>query len=227
MSRTIAILGGTGELGPGLALRWAHAGHRVLIGSRQAEKAQAVAAELNKEFGKDVIRGLENAAAAEQADLCVLTVDAVAHEAALKSIKDAVQGKILIDTTARVSFPDLTPPAPPAAARIAQDVLGADVRVVAAFQSVPASSLRKNFAQPLDSDVLVCSDDAAAAEEVLALVRDAGLNGYFAGSLDKAIVVEGLTSVLVSMNKHYKSRHGTIKVAGISTSGISATKPQA
>jgi hypothetical protein len=142
-------------------------------------------------------------------------------------VKDAAQGKILIDTTARISFPDLTPPAPPAAARIAQDLLGAGVRVVAAFQTVPAASLRKNFAQPLDSDVLVCSDDSAAAEEALALVRDAGLNGYFAGSLDKAIVVEGLTSVLVSMNKHYKSRHGTIKVAGIPTSSISATKPQA
>ncbi len=216
-ARTIAILGGTGELGPGLALRWAHAGHRVIVGSRQAEKAQGVAAELNKELGKDLIQGLENTAAAKQAEICVLTVDAAAHEAALKSVKDAVQGKILIDTTARVSFPDLTPPAPPAAARIAQGLLGAGVRVVAAFQTVPAVSLRKNFAQPLDSDVLVCADDETAAEETLSLVRDAGLNGYFAGSLDKAIVVEGLTSVLVSMNKHYKSRHGTIKVAGIST----------
>ncbi len=214
-ARTIAILGGTGELGPGLALRWAYAGHRVLIGSRQAEKAQGVAAELNKELGKDLIQGLENTAAAKQAEICVLTVDAAAHEAALRSVKDAVQGKIFIDTTARVSFPDLTPPAPPAAARIAQDLLGAGVRVVAAFQTVPAASLRKNFAQPLDSDVLVCADDETAAEETLSLVRDAGLNGYFAGSLDKAIVVEGLTSVLVSMNKHYKSRHGTIKVAGI------------
>lgn len=222
MSKTIAIIGGTGQLGPGLALRWAHAGHRVLIGSRQAEKAQSVAAELNKELGKDLIQGMENAAAAKQAELCVLTVDQDAHEAALNSVKDAVQGKILVNTTARLSFPDLTPPAPPAAARMAQDLLGAGVRVVAAFQTVPAVSLRKNFTQPLDSDVLVCSDDAAAAEEVLALARDAGLNGYFAGTLDKAIVVEGLTSILVSMNKHYKTRHGTIKVAGVPTN-----KPQA
>jgi len=222
MSKTIAIIGGTGQLGPGLALRWAHAGHRVLIGSRQAEKAQSVAAELNKELGKDLIQGMENTAAAKQADLCVLTVVQDAHEAALKSVKDAVQGRILVDTTARLSFPDLTPPAPPAAACMAQDLLGAGVRVVAAFQTVPAASLRKNFAQPLDSDVLVCCDDAAAAEEVLGLARDAGLNGYFAGTLDKAIVVEGLTSILVSMNKHYKSRHGTIKVAGIPTN-----KPQA
>lgn len=217
---TIALIGGTGQLGPGLALRWAHAGHSVLIGSRTAEKAQATAAELNAELGKELVRGMENAAAVAAADLAVLTVDQDAHEAALKSVKDALQGKILVDATARLSFPDLKPPAPPAAARIAQDLLGAGVRVVAAFQTVPAASLRKNFNQPLDSDVLVCSDDMDAAQTVLKLAADAGLNGYYAGTLDKAIVVEGLTSVLVSMNKHYKTRHGTIKVAGV-------PKPQA
>jgi NADPH-dependent F420 reductase len=212
---TIALIGGTGQLGPGLALRWAHAGHTVLIGSRTAEKAATTAAELNAELGRDAIRGMENAAAVAAAELAVLTVDQEAHEAALQSVKDALQGKILVDATARLSFPDLTPPAPPAAARIAQNLLGAGVRVVAAFQTVPAASLRKEFAQPLDSDVLVCSDDMEAALAVLQLAADAGLNGYYAGTLDKAIVVEGLTSVLVSMNKHYKTRHGTIKVAGV------------
>lgn len=215
--KTIAILGGTGQLGPGLALRWAQAGHRVLIGSRQAEKAAAVAAELNVELGKDLIEGMENGVAARAADLCVLTVEQHAHQAALESVKSELQGKILIDTTARLSFPDLTPPTPPAAAQIAQQLLGDGVRVVAAFQTVPAVSLRKNFAAPLDSDVMVCADDAGAAETVIALAGDAGLPAYFAGTLDKAIVIEGLTSVLVSMNKHYKSRHGTFKVAGIST----------
>lgn len=217
---TIALIGGTGQLGPGLALRWAYAGHTVLIGSRAADKAQAIAAELNAELGREAIRGMENAAAVAAADLAVLTVDQEAHEAALRSVKDALQGKILVDATARLSFPDLTPPAPPAAARLAQDLLGQGVRVVAAFQTVPAASLRKNFNQPLDSDVLVCSDDKDAALEVLTLATDAGLNAYYAGTLDKAIVVEGLTSVLVSMNKHYKTRHGTIKVAGV-------PKPQA
>jgi NADPH-dependent F420 reductase len=216
----IALIGGTGQLGPGLALRWAHAGHTVLIGSRTAEKARATAAELNAELGKDLVQGMENAAAVAAAELAVLTVDQDAHEAALNSVKDAVQGKILVDATARLSFPDLTPPAPPAAARLAQDLLGSGVRVVAAFQTVPAASLRKNYAEPLDSDVLVCADDKDAAQAVLQLAADAGLNGYYAGTLDKAIVVEGLTSVLVSMNKHYKTRHGTIKVAGV-------PKPQA
>lgn len=202
-------------MGPGLALRWAQAGHHVIIGSRQADKAQGVAAELNAEFGQDLIEGKENAEAARLADLCVLTVEQTAHLPALESVKSELQGKILVDTTARLSFPDLIPPAPPAAAKIAQDLVGASVRVVAAFQTVPAASLRKNFNQPLDSDVLVCADDAAAAETVMTLAQDAGLQAYFAGALDKAIVVEGLTSILVSMNKYYKSRHGTFKVAGI------------
>lgn len=213
--KTIAILGGTGQLGPGLALRWAHAGHRVIIGSRQAEKAQGVAAGLNAELGSGAIEGMQNPEAARQADICVLTVDQDAHQAALESVKAAVQGKILVDTTARLSFPGLTPPAPPAAAQLAQQWLGPGTRVVAAFQTVPAASLRKNIDQPLDADVLVCAADAATAEEVMALARDGGLQAYYAGTLDKAIVVEGLTSILVSMNKYYKSRHGTFKVAGI------------
>ena len=213
--KTIAILGGTGQLGPGLALRWAHAGHRVIIGSRQAEKAQSVAAELNTELGRDAIGAKMNADAARSADICVLTVEESAHLAALESVKNELKGKVLIDTTARVSPPDWNPPAPPAAAKIAQDLLGSEVRVVAAFQTVPAVSLRKNFTQPLDSDVLVCADEPAAAEIVIALARDAGLQAYYAGILDKSIVVEGLTSILVSMNKYYKSRHGTLKVAGI------------
>ncbi|MEX1071435.1 MAG: NADPH-dependent F420 reductase [Anaerolineales bacterium] len=211
----IAILGGTGQLGPGLAMRWAHAGHEVVIGSRQSEKAQATAAELNAELGKDLIKGMENAEAAKQADLCVLTVEQNAHQAALESVKAAVQGKILVDTTARLNFPTLTPPSVPAAAQIAQELLGTGVRVVAAFQTVPAASLRKNFKEQLDSDVLVCADDTVTAEQVIGLARDAGLQAYFAGTLDKAIVIEGITSILVSMNKYYKTRHGTLKVAGV------------
>jgi len=213
--KTIAILGGTGDLGPALALRWARAGHRIIIGSRQAERAQGVAVELNTELGNGRIEGKQNSDAANAAEICVLTVDQEAHGAALQSVKEAVQGKILIDTTARLSFPDLAPPAPPAAARMAQDLLGSGVVVAAAFQTVPAASLRKNIDQRLDSDVMVCCDDEDTAKVVLELVNDCGLQGYYAGSLDKAIVIEGLTSLIVTMNKYYKSRHGTVKVAGI------------
>jgi len=215
VTKTIAIIGGTGALGTGLALRWAHAGHKVIVGSRTAEKAATAAAELNAELGREAITGMENAAAVVAADLAILTVEQAAHEAALNSVKDALQGKVLLDATARLSFPELTPPATPAAARRAQQLLGAGVRVAAAFQTVPAAGLRKNITEPMDSDVLVCADDMDAAEAALALVHAAGLNGYYAGKLDNAITVEGLTSLLVSMNKHYKSRHGTIRIAGI------------
>lgn len=220
MSKKLAIIGGTGALGTGLALRWAHAGLHVILGSRTAEKAQAAAAELNAELDNanlayEAILGMENAAAVAAAELAILTVEQDAHEAALTSVKDALQGKILLDATARLRFPELTPPPAPAAARQAQALLGQSVRVAAAFQTVPAAALRKNIAQPLDSDVLVCADDMAAAEAALELVRAAGLTGYYAGALDNALTIEGLTSILVSMNKHYKSRHGTIKVAGV------------
>ncbi|MCW5875757.1 MAG: NADPH-dependent F420 reductase [Anaerolineales bacterium] len=213
--QTIAIFGGTGQLGSALALRWAHAGHSVLLGSRAAEKAQAAAAELNAALGREAIQGLGNPEAAAVADICLLAVEQGAHAAALEAVREHLAGKILIDATARLNFPDLTPPAAPAAAEIAQQILGDAARVVAAFQTVPAVALRKNIAQPLDSDVLVCAADPADAETVIALAGDAGLRGYYAGGLDKAIVVEGLTSLLVTMNKHYKSRHGTFKVAGI------------
>jgi hypothetical protein len=212
--KTIAILGGTGELGPGLALRWAQAGYRVLIGSRQAEKAQGVADELKAKLDGGQIRGMENAAAAQEADICVLTVEASAHEAALESVKDALGGKILVDATARINFPELKPPSPPSAGRIAQTLLGESGRVVAAFQNIPARALQ-DLSQTELGDVLVCADELEAAEAVMPLIEAAGMRAYYAGDLDKAIVVEGLTTLMVALNKHYRSRHGTIKVAGI------------
>lgn len=116
----IAVLGGTGNEGPGLALRWAHAGYKIIIGSRKHEKAEATAAELNEKLGIDSITGMANADAARTADINVLTVVASAHQYALEGLKDALQEKILVDATARLSFPDLKPPAPPSAAEIAQ-----------------------------------------------------------------------------------------------------------
>jgi 8-hydroxy-5-deazaflavin:NADPH oxidoreductase len=211
----IAILGGTGKEGPGLALRWLASGYSIIIGSRQLEKAQATATELNAIMSTDRVQGLENSQAARQADICVLTVMATAHQAALESLKEALQGKILVDATARVDFRDPRPPTPPSAARLAQDLLGSGVRVVAALQNVPAHALKKNLDQPLDTDVLVCADDLDAAEKVIDLAKAAGARAYYAGGLDNAIVVEGITSLLLSINKHYGSKTATINVAGL------------
>lgn len=211
----VAILGGTGKEGPGLAMRWAGAGYTIIIGSRQAEKAEATAADLNAKLGLTTITGLDNAAAARAADLCVLTVVQDAHQAALESVKDDLQGKILVDATARVDFRDPRPPQPPSAGRIAQDLLGPGVRVVAAFQNVPAHALKKNLGQSLDTDVLICADDKDAAQEVIKLAEAGGMRGYYAGGLDNAIVVEGLTSILISLNKHYGSKTASIGVTGL------------
>jgi len=216
----IAILGGTGKEGPGLALRWASVGYPIIIGSRQLEKAQTTATDLNatlSTLGKNIIpvRGMENSAAARQANLCVLTVVQSAHQAALESLKNDLQGKILVDATARVDFRDPKPPPPPAAARIAQDILGPGVKVVAAFQNIPAHSLKKNLGGVMNAEVLVCADDLGAAEQVIKLSSAGGLPAYYAGGLDNAVVVEGLTSILISINQYYEIKNTSIQVSGI------------
>jgi len=212
---TLAILGGTGKEGPGLALRWAFAGYPVIIGSRQLEKAQATAAELNAALNIHTIQALENGAAARLADISILTVVQAAHQTALESLKADLQGKILVDATARVDFRDPRPPAPPAAARLAQDLLGPAVRVVAAFQNVPAHALKKNLGGALHTDVLICADDRAAADQVVQLAQAAGMRAYHAGGLDNALVVEGLTALLISLNQRYAVKTASIGVTGL------------
>ena len=209
----IAILGGTGHEGTGLALRWASNGYEVIIGSRKQEKALKVTQELNEILGKDLITGMENGEAAREADINVLTVVATAHEAAIKGLKEALQGKILVDATARIQFPNPKPPSSPSAARLAQDALGESVRVVAAFQNIPASSLQ-DLEKDLDSDVLVCADKQEDAEAVMDLIRGAGMNAFYVGDLDIAITLEGLTAVLVYLNKYNEIKHASIKIVG-------------
>jgi len=210
---TIAILGGTGQEGTGLALRWASNGYDVIIGSRNEEKALTVTQEMNEILGGELIRGMENGAAAREADINVLTVVATAHESALKGLKDDLQGKILVDATARIKFPNPKPPDPPSAARLAQDLLGEGVRVVAAFQNIPARAL-KNLEKDLDSDVLVCADNRDDADQVIDLIREAGMNAFYVGDLDIAITLEGITAVLVYLNKFNDIKHASIKIIG-------------
>jgi len=213
---TIAVLGGTGKEGPGLAMRWSTAGYQIIIGSRQAEKAERVAAELNEKLDINSITGLQNAAAARAADISVLTVVATAHQPAVESLKEALQGKILVDATARIDFRAPQPPAPPAAAEIAQEILGDEVRVVAAYQNVPPHTLKQNLGGSIDTDVLICANDVDAAEQIIALSEDAGMRAYYAGSLKNAVTVEGLTALLISINKYYGGKTASIGITGIS-----------
>ncbi len=211
----IAILGGTGKEGTGLAIRWAAAGYSIIIGSRQADKAQAAAQKVNQQLGVSTVNGMSNNEAARLADICVLTVVHAAHAEALESLKNDLDGKILVDATSRVEYRDPRPPASPSAAEQAQAFLGGNVRVVAAFQNVPAKSLRVSIGLPMDADALVCSDDTDAALQAVRLAVAAGMRGYYAGPLANANVVEGLTSILISLNKHYGVQDASIRVTGV------------
>ncbi|MCC6192792.1 MAG: NADPH-dependent F420 reductase [Anaerolineales bacterium] len=212
---TLAILGGTGHEGSALAQRWVRAGYHVFIGSRLAERAAQVATELNASVGTELAQGLENAAAAQAGDIVVLTVPPEAQLPTLVSVRAHLAGKILVDATARVDARDPRPPEGKPSGRRAQDLLGPEVRVVAAFQNVPAHALKK-LDQELASDVLVCADDAEARSVVVGLAEAAGMRAYEAGGLDNGLIVEGLTALLIAMNKRYKSRSGGIRVSGIS-----------
>jgi NADPH-dependent F420 reductase len=211
---TLAILGGTGKEGTGLGLRWARAGYPVIVGSRSAERAAQAAAEMNTLLSLASVRGLENGVAVDAADLVVLTVPPDAQLATLESVKDRLAGKILVDATARVDARNPHPPSGIGSGRMAQDLLGPSVRVVAAFQNVPAHAL-KQLDHALASDVLVCSDDAEARAAVVVLAEAAGMRAYEAGGLDNGLVVEGLTALIIAMNKRYKSKTGGIGVTGI------------
>ncbi|MGC9397547.1 MAG: NADPH-dependent F420 reductase [Anaerolineae bacterium] len=215
---TIAVLGGTGNEGPGLALRWAKAGHNIIIGSRKASKAQRIAGELNEKLGDDLISGLENVDAARACELAVLTVPYFAQNALLEALKDELRGKILINVTVAMKPPKVTQayiPPEGSACEQAQEILGDEVAVVAAFQNVGAHNLEPPD-HPVDCDVLVCGDDAEAKAIAIQLAEEIGTRGIDAGPLANAKVVEGLTSVLIGINKRYKVPGSGIRITGLS-----------
>lgn len=202
----IAIIGGTGKEGGGLAIRWSRAGHSVVIGSRDADKARARAAELVA-AGHGAIEGADNAAAAEGADVAVLTVPYAAHGDTLRAIQPVMAGKVLIDVTVPLKPPKVSRvqlPAGRAAALEAQALLGPATPVAAALHHVSHAHLADPNAT-IDCDVLVATDDERARTVTLDLVRDLGLRGLDAGPLDNAVALESLTPVLIYLNKKYKS----------------------
>ncbi len=213
----IAVLGGTGKEGSGLAYRWALAGHEVVIGSRDATKAAAGAVELNQLLGgKAVVRGASNPEAA-QADVVVLTVPYAAQLATAQSVAAQLNGKILVDVTVPLMPPKVDRvqlPNGESAVLALQRTLGAAVKVVSAFQNVSATHL-KDPAHEVDCDVLVCGDDADAREVVIGLAHDAGLRAWHAGVLANSIASEALTSVLIAINKRYKVAGSGLRITGI------------
>jgi len=214
---TIAILGGTGKEGKGLAYRWAKAGYKVLIGSRTPPKAIEVAEELSTMLGGESrIEGLSNTEAAKQADVVILTVPYSAHKPTIQSVKVAVQGKLFIDVTVPLVPPKVSKvqmPEAGSATQEARDILGEDVKVCAAFQNISHEHLLGD--SDVTCDVLVTGTSKEARAETIKLVEAAGLIGWDAGPIENSVVVEGLTSVLIGINKKYGSTHAGIKITGV------------
>ena len=217
MTTKIAVIGGTGKEGKGLALRWANAGYEVIIGSREAARAATAASELNAALGKTSVSGLGNADAACAADIVVLSVPYEAHAATLNAIAEAAQGKILVDVTAPLDPENKkkTWRVPEgSAAQAAQLKLGPGVRVVAAFQNISYMHLTDLHAE-LGCDVLVCGNDKEAKRQVIELAKAARIAAFDAGPLENAVVAEGLTAVLININIAFKIKNAGIRITGI------------
>jgi NADPH-dependent F420 reductase len=215
--RTIAVIGGTGAEGGGIALRLANSGRRIIIGSRDAAKAADAAASLNAILGSDAIAGLGNNAAVAAAEIVILTVPYAAQVATVESIRAELAGKILVDATAplvppRVSRVQL--PAGGSAVAALQALLGDQVRVVSALQNVSAVKLRR-LGEDVGCDVLVSADDAAARQEIIELLTGIGLRGIDAGPLCNSAAAEALTSVLIWINRKYKVPGAGIRITGL------------
>ena len=214
---TIAVLGGTGAEGSGLAIRWANAGHAVILGSRNAEKAATAAQVLNAKLGSDRVRGMDNRAATAAADVVVLAVPYSAQKPTVEDVKSALAGKILIDVTVPLVPPKVSKvqlPEGGSAVEAMQRLLGEQTRVVSAFQNVSAHYL-SDLDRKIDCDVLVCGDDKEAREVAVQLAADAGLRGVHAGVLANSAASEALTSALIAINRHYK-----VPAAGIHITGV-------
>lgn len=214
---TIAVVGGTGAEGSGLAIRWANAGHKVIIGSRDGAKAQAAADELNAILGKALVMGKNSSDAASEADIVVLTVPFAAQISTAESLKEVLAGKVLIDVTVPLIPPKVSTvqlPSSDSAAVSLQAMLGTEVKVVSAFQNISAHKLKK-LDHKIPCDVFVCSDDKEARLAVIQLAQDAGLRGINAGPLANSTVAESLTSVLIWINRAYKVPDSGIVITGI------------
>ncbi len=214
----IAIVGGTGKEGKGLAYRWAKAGHEIFIGSRNLEKAQTAATEINQLLhdNERPVLGLINFEAVRKANIVVITVPYQAHREILMNLKEDLKSKIAVDVTVPLVPPHVTRvqiPKEGSTAVEAQKILGPEVYVVSAFQNISYDLLLKN--QSVDCDVLISSNNPDARQQVINLAEDAGLTGWDAGPLENSIVAEGLTSILIGINKKYGSKSAGIKITGV------------
>jgi len=218
---SIAVLGGTGKEGKGLAVRLARSGFQVYLGSRTPEKATGVATELISQLNRDVvIIGCSNIEAAEKADIIILAVPYAAHRATLETIREALTGKLLIDVTVPLAPPKVSKvqmPSAGSAAQEAHEILGEDVQVASAFHNISYERLMRD--EEIECEVLVSGTSREARNATLELVTAAGLIGWDAGPIENSVVAEGLTSILIGINKKYGSSSAGIRITGVKAPG--------
>jgi NADPH-dependent F420 reductase len=214
----VAVVGGTGDLGGGLAWRWARAGWPLFVGSRDAGRGSAAAEALRAEHAGATVQGGGNREAAEAAAVVVVTVPFAHQRATLESISPVVQGKVVLDTTVPLQPPKVARvqlPPEGSAALAARQILGEGVRLVTACHNVGAEHLRSDHA--IDCDVLVFGDEVAARDQVIELLAAAGLQGWHGGPLVNSVAAEALTSVLIGINKRYGITGAGIRITGTAT----------
>jgi NADPH-dependent F420 reductase len=213
----IGIVGGTGKEGTGLGTRWALAGHEVLIGSRDPERARGRAAELGARAPGARVRGMSNVEVVGAAEVVVLTVPAGGLRTTLPELREACRGKVVISAVVSLTFGGgrlFTPPAQGSSAEEVQELLGPDARVVGAFHHIAAHELEAGD-HPLDCDLLLCGGDAEAKALVTELGASMGLRAVDVGALTNAGPLEGITAVLATINRRYKLKNSGIKITGL------------
>ena len=211
-SRVIGIFGVTGALGSALSKKWSKAGHQIIIGSRNADKAISVAEEINAEIENDNVTGSDLMETAKNCAIGVLAVPYFSHSETLNQIKPFLSGKILVDTTVPLSKPvtKVNLPKNGSAALEAQMLLGEEVHVVSALQNIGSHLVGSE--EKIDAEVLVCGNSNDAVDEVITLIGDLGLQCWHAGSIENSAAAEALTSVLISINQKHKLKSSGIKI---------------
>jgi len=214
----IAVIGGTGNEGKGLAYRWAKAGYQIIIGSRDPSKAADAATDLKNMLPKGaVISGSSNEYAARNCQIAILTIPYSAHLITIESLKSVLLDKLVIDVTVPLSPPKVTRVQMPSAGSAAQEallILGENSMLAAAFQNISYENLL-NDNEESNCDVLVTGTNKETRRITLDLVKDAGFIGWDAGPIENSVVLEGLTSVLIGINRQYNSTHAGIRITGV------------
>lgn len=211
----IAIIGGTGDMGYGLGLRLARAGHEIIIGSRTAERAEEAARAACETAGTSKITGAENALAACAAELVIISVPAAGHRATVEALRGILLDKCVLDITVPLAFKPLryAPPVEGSNAQETAAVLGEGCRVAAGFHTISATLLT-DLESPIEANALVVGNNAELKEKILALGKEIGITAYDAGTLALACALESQTPMLIGMNKRYGSKHIGFQLVG-------------